>query len=138
MKHEISCSWKGGMAFEADVLGHAVRMDADKESGGADSGARPKPLLLAALSGCTGMDVVSILMKMRQPLSFFDMQVEGELAEEHPKRYNSMTLVYRFRDSDGLDRQKVLDAVTLSLEKYCGVIATLRDAVEFSWRIDYL
>lgn len=138
MKHEIACAWKGGMAFEADILGHVVRMDADAASGGADSGARPKPLLLAALAGCTGMDVVSLLSKMRQPLSFFDLKVEGELTEEHPKRYASMVLVYRFKASDGLDAEKVLKAVTLSQEKYCGVSATLRGSVELSWRIEYL
>jgi putative redox protein len=138
MKHEIVCAWKGGMAFEADILGHPVRMDADAQSGGTDSGARPKPLLLAALAGCTGMDVVSLLEKMRQPLSFFDMKVEGDLTEEHPKRYAAMVLVYRFKASDGLDPEKVLKAVTLSQEKYCGVSATLRGSVELSWRIEYL
>ncbi|MBL8967823.1 MAG: OsmC family protein [Spirochaetaceae bacterium] len=138
MKHEIACAWTGGMAFEAEVNGHRVMMDADAEFGGADSGPRPKPLLLAALAGCSGMDVVSLLRKMREPLSWFDMRVEGELSEEHPKRYTEMTIVYRFKSADGLDPEKVEKAVALSQEKYCGVSATLRDSVRLAWRVEYL
>lgn len=138
MKHEIACAWTGGMAFEAEVNGHKFTMDADAEFGGADSGPRPKPLLLAALAGCSGMDVVSLLRKMREPLSWFDMRVEGELSEEHPKRYTDMTIVYRFKGADGLDPEKVEKAVALSQERYCGVSATLRDSVRLAWRVEYL
>ncbi len=138
MKHEVACLWKGGMAFEADVLGHRVLMDAEDSVGGADEGPRPKPLLLAALAGCSGMDVVSILAKMREPVSWFDIRVEGELAEEHPKRYTAIEVVYRFKAADGLDHAKVEKAVALSQDKYCGVSATLKDAVDLRWRIEYV
>jgi putative redox protein len=138
MLHEISCAWTGGMSFEADVLGHRVRMDTGSELGGADSGVRPKPLLLAALAGCSGMDVVSVLEKMREPLTWYNMRVEGEVSEEYPKRYTGMKIIYEFLGSDGLDPEKVEKAVTLSQEKYCGVSALFQLAIPVEWEIAYI
>ena len=74
MSYSMTTTWKGDMAFEADLEGHKVLMDAAKDNGGQDSGPRPKPLLLAALTGCSGMDVASILKKMREPLSWFQLR----------------------------------------------------------------
>jgi putative redox protein len=138
LKHEINCAWAGDMAFEADIMGHKLRMDIAEADGGHDSGLRPKPLILASLAGCTGLDVVSILRKMRQPLSWFNMRVEGELSQEQPARYTSFRLVYEFKASDGLDQAKVRQAVELSQEKYCGVSATLKFAGPVDWDIAYL
>ena len=138
MKHEITCAWKGGMGFEADVNGHAVAMDAGPDFGGAGSGPSPKPLLLAALAGCTGMDIVSLLRKMREPLTWFNMLVAAELSDEHPKRYTSFSITFQFKASDGLGQENVQKAVTLSQEKYCGVAAMLRAAGPLAWSIEYL
>lgn len=138
MGHEISCAWTGGMAFEADVLGYKVAMDAEEAFGGKEAGARPKPLLLAALAGCTGMDVVSLLRKMREPLSWFNMRVSAELSEEHPKRYVSFRIVYEFKAKDGLDEGNVRKAVELSQDKYCGVSAMLKAAGPLAWEIAYV
>lgn len=136
--HEVITTWAGDMAFDAVVSGHTVRMDATPESGGHDSGARPKQLLLASLAGCTGMDVVSLLKKMRQNLTWFDLKVEGEATEEHPMYYKTMTLVYRFKASDGLEKDKVEKAVNLSQERYCGVSALFKKAIPVNFRIEYL
>ena len=138
MKHEITTVWSGGMAFESDIFGHTLRMDSSKEGGGEDSGYRPKPLLLASVAGCSGMDVVSILNKMRQPLSWFDIKVEAEVADGEPAYYRSMEMVYRFKESDALDGEKVKRAVELSHEKYCGVSALFKMAIPVTWRIEYL
>ncbi len=138
MKHEINCGWAGDMAFEADIMGHRVRMDAGGADGGQDSGARPKPLILASLAGCTGIDVVSILRKMRQPLSWFNMRVEGELSEDQPTRYTAFRIVYEFKASDALDPAKLRQAIELSQEKYCGVTATLRAAGPVDWAIEFV
>jgi putative redox protein len=137
MRHEITCTWRGDLAFEADVAGHTVRMDADEASGGHDSGARPKPLLLAGLAGCSGMDVVSILKKMREPITWFDMKVRGEVTEEQPKTYSSITIVYEFKAADGLKPENVKKAVELSQEKYCGVSALFKKAIPVNWEIEY-
>jgi len=138
MQHEISCSWTGDMSFEAEVTGHKIRMDADDSSGGQDSGARPKPLVLAALAGCSGMDVVSILKKMREPVTWFDMKVRGEVSEDHPKTYTSVTIVYEFKVSDGLKDENVRKAIGLSQDKYCGVSSLLKKAIPVNWEIAYV
>ena len=137
MRHEVNCDWKGDMAFEADVLGHKLLIDAGPEVGGHDAGPRPKPLILAALAGCSGMDVVSILKKMREPLSAFSMRVVGDAAEEDPKYYEKIKIVYEFKEADGLDRAKVEKAVSLSQEKYCGVAGLLKRAIPLAWEIVY-
>lgn len=138
MKSQVETIWKGGMAFEATVAGHPVLMDAALGDGGQDSGARPKALLLAGLTGCTGMDVVSILKKMREPCSWFAMKVEADTAETHPKKFTGIRLVYQFRKSDNLNAENVKKACELSQDKYCGVSATLKDSAPLEWTIEYI
>lgn len=116
------------MAFEADVNGHKILLDAAEESGGQNRGARPKPLMLVALAGCTGMDVVSILKKMRVELEGFNVSVEGDLTGEHPKQFTKMHVVYEFKGKD-LPIDKLEKAVSLSEERYCGVSAMYRKAI---------
>ena len=90
MKDSIKINWKKGMAFEAEVDEYKIMMDAKKEHGGKGAGPRPKPLSMVSLAGCTGMDVVSILGKMRVELDDFSIVVEGDLADEHPKLFISL------------------------------------------------
>ena len=138
MKSDVTTVWTGDMAFEADVNGHRIVMDAAAPEGGKDSGARPKALLLAALTGCSGMDVVSILRKMREPCTWFAMKAEAESGAEHPKKYVAIKLVYQFRKSDNLNPDNVRKACTLSQEKYCGVSAMLKDTAPLTWDIEYI
>lgn len=138
MRSEVTTAWSGDMAFEAEVNGHKILMDASTAEGGKDSGARPKALLLAALTGCSGMDVVSILRKMREPCTWFAMKAEAESGEEHPKKYIAIKLVYQFRKSDNLNPDNVRKACTLSQEKYCGVSAMLKDTAPLAWEIEYI
>lgn len=138
MAHTISCTWKDGMAFDAQVENHTIRLDAAEAVGGKDQGPTPKPLLLVSLAGCTGMDVISILKKMKQPYTYFDIKVEGELTEEHPKQYHSIKLIYEFKKEDGLDEEKVKKAVDLSQERYCGVSALLKKGSDLSYEIRYI
>ena len=134
----ISCSWRGDMSFSTVVNGHEIIIDADAEFGGKDSGPRPTPLILAALAGCSGMDVVSILKKMREPISWFNVRVEADQSDEQPKTYTSMRIIYEFKASDGLKDENVRKAVDLSLERYCGVAALLKKAVPLGSEIAYL
>jgi len=136
--NEISCAWEGDMAFTAEVNGHKILMDADEAFGGKDGGPRPKPLVLASLAGCSGMDVVSVLKKMREPVSWFNMRVQGELAEDHPKTYTRIKIIYEFKGSDGLKDESVRKAVSLSQDRYCGVAALLRMAIPLEYEISYL
>ncbi|HBZ67770.1 MAG TPA: osmotically inducible protein C [Bacteroidales bacterium] len=137
MKIDIETQWMGKMAFEALVTGHPVVMDADKESGGDDSGPRPKALLLAGLAGCTGMDVIAILDKMRVTPDAFHLKIEAEQTEEHPKVYSLITIVYQFKGQN-LPMDKLEKAVALSQEKYCGVSAMLGKAAKLIHRIELI
>lgn len=134
MKHVVDMSWTDKIAFEADMDGHKVVIDASKEVGGSDLGPRPKKLMLTALAGCTGIDVVMILKKMKVEFEAFNVIVEGELTEEHPKYYNKMKIVYQFKGKD-LPLAKLEKAVKLSEEKYCGVSAVYRHAMEMKTEI---
>ncbi len=100
-------------------------MDVDAESGGKDAGPRPKPLLLAALTGCSGMDVVSILDKMKVGPYQLRIDTEADSTSEHPIVYHTIRLSYYFQGVD-LPADKIVKAVTLSTEKYCGVNAMLQ------------
>jgi putative redox protein len=128
MKQEINLAWKKGMAFETELYGHKLTVDADQSNGGNDLGPRPKALMLVALAGCTGMDVVSILSKMRVDLADLNVKVEGEMTEEHPKHFTSLHIVYEFWGSD-LPMEKLEKAVSMSDERYCGVSATLKKGI---------
>jgi len=134
MKHTVDTSWQGNMKFDAVVSGHHVVMDALPVVGGKDEGARPKELMLAALAGCTGMDVVSILKKMRVEPEYFNMRVEAEMTEEHPKHYTAMHIIYEFK-GDGLELEKLQKAVKLSQDQYCGVSTMYRKAMEITYEI---
>ncbi len=120
MKHNVNTQWNGNMQFAAMVNGHHLIMDANAEVGGQDAGPRPKELLLAGLAGCTGMDVISILRKMRVEPAYFNIRIEADMTEEHPKHYQSMHMIYEFA-GDNLDLDKINKAVNLSQERYCGV-----------------
>ena len=137
MKDALEVNWKKGMAFEAAVNGHKLIMDASAEGGGGNTGPRPKPLMMASLAGCTGMDVVSILQKMRVVPEDFSITVEGELTEEHPKHYTRMHIIYRFKGKD-LPMDKLQKAIDLSQERYCGVMASYRKAMELSYEIQLI
>ncbi|GAB6276065.1 MAG: OsmC family protein [Rectinema sp.] len=138
MTKEIQMNWLEDMAFQTDLDGHRLVVDADDSVGGKNRGPRPKGLLLVSLAGCTAMDVISILKKMREPVGWFNLKVSGNLTEEHPKKFTDFKVIYQFKKSDGLNPQNVQKAVELSQNKYCGVSATLRDAHDVAWEIEYI
>ncbi len=130
----IGLSWKGKMTFDAEVNGHIIPIDADASVGGEDRGPRPKPLTLVSLGGCTGMDVVSILDKMRVKFDDLKVDVTGELTDEHPKYFNKIKITYSFVGKD-LPLDKIEKAVSLSQERYCGVTAMLNKVAEITHEI---
>lgn len=137
MKATIQCTWKEDMAFEAEVNGFKIMLDAETGVGGSNRGPRPKPLTLVSLAGCTGMDVISILKKMRIEPEYFNIKVEGELTEEHPKYYKAIHIIYELK-GEGVELEKVEKAVNLSQDRYCGVSALLRSGAEISHEIRIL
>lgn len=134
MKTTLNLNWKKGMAFETELDGHKIVVDADDAVGGNDLGPRPKPLMLLALAGCTGMDVVSILRKMRVELDDFNVEVVANNTDEHPKHYDEMKVIYKFWGKD-LPEDKINKAVNLSEERYCGVSFVYRKYIKMSTEI---
>ncbi len=129
MKQSISINYLKNMAFETSLNGHKLIIDASEDNGGENLGPRPKALMLVALGGCTGMDVVSILKKMRVEFEKFEIVVEGDTADEHPKKFLKMKVNYNFTGKD-LPLEKIQKAVDLSRERYCGVYASYKDSIE--------
>jgi putative redox protein len=134
MKETISAKWLNDLAFEAEVDGHKVYMDSSQEHGGKNTGPRPKPLMMVALAGCTGMDVAAILGKMREEVEEFTVEVEGDVTEEHPKRFEGMKIIYRVKGKN-INRKNVEKAVDLSINRYCGVSANYSQAFPIAHEI---
>lgn len=134
MKETVNVSLREKMAFEVEVSGHKIIIDANENVGGENKGPRPKPLMLAALGGCTAMDIVSILRKMRVSFVGINVKVDGELTEEHPKHFYKMHITYEFTGKD-MPLKKLEKAVDLSQDKYCGVTASYKKAMEITYEI---
>ena len=129
--------WEGGMRFGGIAeSGGTLTLDARPEHGGTGQGPSPMETLLLALAGCTGMDVVSVLGKMRAPFTGLEIRVSGDRRDEHPRIFTHIRLEYIFRGTE-LTPEQVSRAVELSQTKYCSVSAMLRAAAEltYSWHI---
>jgi putative redox protein len=137
MKHSVDCAWNGNMKFTAGVDGHEIVLDASPEVRGENLGPRPKTLMLAALAGCTAMDVISLLKKMRVEVEDFHVAVDGELSEEIPKYYQRMHVIYTFKGKE-LPMDKLQKAVDMSRERYCGVSHFYRKLIEVTFEIRVL
>jgi len=121
----VTTVWKENMVFESDNPSEeTLFMDAPDE-GIENKGLRPKALMLSSLAGCSGLDVVSLLKKMRAEVEDFKMIVHGELTEEHPRYYHKVAVEYHFYGND-LQEDKINKAVKLSVDQYCGVMEMFR------------
>ncbi|HTQ65867.1 MAG TPA: OsmC family protein [Puia sp.] len=136
MKHEIETQWMGKMQFNALVNGHTIIMDAPERVGGEDRGPIPKPFVLTALSGCTGMDVISLLRKQGKELEDLSLKVSGEISKQPPIEYISAHIIYEMKG--GIEDEKAaLDAVMYSQEKICGVSHMLKKIIPVTWQVIY-
>ena len=132
---QAQIKWVSGLAFIGKgSSNHWIGMDAPEKIGGFNAASRPLELLLIGLGGCTGMDVVSLLRKMRVEFTGFKVTAKAEVAEEHPRVYTKIDLLYEFRGKD-LSPDKLKKAVDLSQERYCPVSAMLRKACQISYEI---
>ena len=115
----ISVNWVDGllMVGKSDS-GHTITMDGPPESGGENLGVRPMEMLLLGVAGCTMIDVVTTLKKMRQDLSHLETKINAERATDHPKVFTDIHIQFILKGQD-LDEKKVDKAITLSAEKYC-------------------
>lgn len=122
----VRVEWQGGLRFTGVNLdGNSITIDATDVQGG-PAGFTPMQLLLMALGGCTGIDIVNILAKQRQNLSALTMSITGERRSDAPRYYESIHVEYVLKGSS-LDEKKIRRAIQLSEEKYCSVRAMLKD-----------
>ena len=136
MAHEVDVQWMGKMQFNALVNGHTVVMDGPEKVGGEDNGPIPKPFVLTALAGCTGMDIAAILRKAQKEVNDFEMKVTGEISKTLPIQYTSIHINYDFKGAEE-NKEAALKAVTDSQEKYCGVSSMLKRALPVTWEVNY-
>src|ERR1035437_3024058 len=111
MTHEIDTQWMGKMQFNALINGHTVIMDAPERAGGEDLGPIPKPFILSALSGCTGMDIVAILRKAGKQVDDLNIKVSGEISKKATIEYVAIHVLYEFSGCEE-NKQAAFDAVT--------------------------
>ncbi|MGM8215957.1 OsmC family protein [Bacillaceae bacterium W0354] len=131
----LTVKWNEKMAFSSTTpSGHEIKMDAAEEVGGENTGARPTELLLNAVAGCTGIDIISILKKMRLEPKSFEMDVSGERADDHPKKFTKIHIHYALEGD--LPEDKVVRAIKLSKDKYCSVSHSLSSEVTVSYSIN--
>jgi putative redox protein len=133
----INSVFQGGMSFKSNVKGHDVIIDLDKAGGGHDLGTSPKILMLVSLAGCTGLDVVSILNKMKVTFSDLSIKIQANLTETDPKIYDDVMVTYSIK-VDKENEDKVQKAVNLSQDKYCGVSEMFRAFAKLSHTIEFL
>lgn len=128
--------WGGGVKFSGtSTFGHTITTDIARTAGGDESGFRPTELLLYAIAGCTGVDVVRILQKQRQEITGLEIEVSARQSETSPAYFEEFNVIYRF-SGNNLDPNKLQMAVELSESKYCSVSITLRKPVKVSTRIE--
>ena len=135
--HTVQTVFNKGMAFTSHINEHEVLMDTSAEDDGENSGPSPKRLMLASLAGCTGMDIVSILNKMKVAFSDLKIDVHASLTTEFPRIYNFVKITYKIKLAEE-DKTKMAKAVNLSQEKYCGVSAMFRTFAKVDTEIDFL
>lgn len=134
---DVTVRYEGGMSFVAHgPSGHAMPMDAAPEAGGADSAPRPMEMVLAALGGCSGIDIAIILKKMRIEVDGFEVRLHATRADEHPRIFTTIDTEYVFRGKDLADKRDRLEhAARLSFEKYCSVAGMLNKAADMTFRV---
>ena len=134
----ISVNWVDGMLMVGKShSGHSITMDGPPEIGGDNLGVRPMEMLLLGVAGCTMIDVVTTLKKMRQELTHCETKVNAERADDHPKVFTDIHIQFLVKGND-LDSKKVKKAITLSAEKYCSASIMLGKTASISHDFEIL
>jgi len=134
--HTTKVVWRDDMILTGYANDYSIPIAADPDAGGPNAGIRPMNLLLTSLAGCSGLDVISILRKKQQQITGFEVHVEGERADEHPKVFTHITLKFIVKGYN-VQPAAVERSIELSRDKYCGAWATLKHTaeIEYSYEI---
>ncbi|AEH00780.1 OsmC family protein [Lacinutrix sp. 5H-3-7-4] len=137
MSHKITTVWKENLIFESDnPNGYSFNLGQSQDNNNPYKPMGPKAVMLSSLAACSGLDVVSVVEKMKTSFSDFKIEVEGQLTEEHPRTYHTVNVDYHFYGNN-LDEKKIKKAVDLSIEKYCGVMEMFRQFATVNTKIHY-
>lgn len=134
MPAQITLNWKKDSTFETRMNGHTVTIDTSVENGGNDEGVRPKALMLVAMAGCSGLDVVSLFRKMRVCFENLSIDVTAEMSDDIPAVYTSFDVTYHVTGNAD-DSTRIEKAIRLSQEKYCGVALMMKKIGPITYRI---
>ena len=132
---KVELTWKGNMLFESKHDDGTFMID-NPTDGSESRGMGPKALMLSSLAGCGGLDIVSLLKKMRAEVDEFKIDVTAELTDEHPKIYKNVIVTYRFFGKE-FKKDKIQKAVDLSVERYCGVMEMFRKFTDVTVNVEY-
>ena len=135
MAIEIKTTWKGNMQFESTNPGGNLMIEGGIDND--DTGSRPKALMLSSLAGCSGLDIVSLLKKMRAEAENFEIDISANLTDEHPKYFDKVHVEYKFYGR-AFKKDKIIKAVSLSETKYCGVMEMFRQFAVVTTEIIYI
>jgi len=131
----INVCWQGNMNFIGkDASGHEVAMDASEVYGGTDQGVRPMDLLLMSVAGCSAVELKHIMNKMRMEIETFTIEVAGDRAEEHPKVFKNIRIVFKINGSN-LVPNKIIHALKLTDETYCSVSNTVGKVAKVTYEL---
>lgn len=131
----VTVKYVGGMAFEGVGDSGVITKIASSVAEAEHVGASPMELLLMGVAGCSGIDIVGILEKMRVNFEAFEIGVEGERAEDHPRVFTEIRVVYKFWGTD-LPEDKLRRAIDLSFEKYCSAIHTINKVAQVTYTLE--
>ncbi len=134
MSTRVEAGYVDGLCFRMEQDGHSFLLDGTERFGGRDLGPRPRNLLLSALIGCTGMDVASVLRKMKVTDYRLRITAEADSSDDHPVYFTAVRITYIF-EGENLPHKKIRKAVELSQDRYCGVAYMLSKAAEIDWEI---
>ena len=124
--------WKKGHEFTSHQDHNTIQIDGSRKNG-----ISPKSLLLSGLAGCSGIDVVDILTKMKVKFSNLEIDAEATLTDKNPKVFKHIQLIFQLKTAKE-NKIKVKKAIDLSLEKYCGVSAMLSKSTEIDYSIEII
>ena len=134
---KTTTTWKSGHAFSSELEGHPIHINGGFDEDGKRLGFGPKALLLSGLAGCSGIDVVDILGKMKVPFTKLEITADADVATDHPKVFTGIVVTYA-TDIAPENEDKLIRAIELSLDKYCGVAAMLKKNSAVTYKIEYI
>jgi len=132
---KIELTWQDNNVFES-IHNDGVIMIDNADDGLESKGMRPKALMLTSLAGCSALDIVSLLKKMRAEVDDFKIDVSAELTDEHPKIYKDVVVTYKFYGKD-FKKSKIQKAIDLSVDQYCGVMEMFRKFTTVKIEVEY-